>query len=144
MNALCAITQPGDRVAVLAQNVPEFVELYYAVPGCGRVLVPLNAEKLNSRRVGALMRKLRFTHGNEGGTHRKGWFVANRDLANLAVAYGIVNRDPHTADDVDDPNVTNVTDGHNVTQQEAQSASGLDINCFDDANALAWQAQAGF
>ena len=34
---------PGDRVAVLAWNCPEFVALIYAVPASGRILVPLNA-----------------------------------------------------------------------------------------------------
>ena len=34
---------PGDRVAILAWNCPEFVELIYAVPASGRILVPLNA-----------------------------------------------------------------------------------------------------
>jgi hypothetical protein len=101
-------------------------------------------KKLNSRSIGALMRKLRFKHGNEGGTHRKGWLVAKRDLANLAFAYGIVNRDPHCAANTLDSNVTNVTEGHNVTQIGASSAAALDVKCFDEANALAWQAQAGF
>lgn len=35
-------TEPGARVAVLAENCIEYVELYYAVPHAGRVLVPLN------------------------------------------------------------------------------------------------------
>ncbi len=34
---------PGDRIAVLSWNCPEFVELIYAVPASGRILVPLNA-----------------------------------------------------------------------------------------------------
>jgi fatty-acyl-CoA synthase len=34
--------QPGDRVAALLPNVPEFLELHFAAPGCGAVLVPLN------------------------------------------------------------------------------------------------------
>ncbi len=33
----------GDRVAVLAWNCPEFIDLIYAVPASGRILVPLNA-----------------------------------------------------------------------------------------------------
>lgn len=33
----------GARVAVLSWNCPEFVELIYAVPAAGRILVPLNA-----------------------------------------------------------------------------------------------------
>jgi acyl-CoA synthetase (AMP-forming)/AMP-acid ligase II len=33
----------GDRIAVLAWNCAEFVELMYGVPAAGRILVPLNA-----------------------------------------------------------------------------------------------------
>ena len=33
----------GDRIAVLAWNCPEFVELIYALAASGRILVPLNA-----------------------------------------------------------------------------------------------------
>ena len=40
---LSAGSQPGDRIAVLAWNSAEFVELMYAVPAAGRILVPLNA-----------------------------------------------------------------------------------------------------
>ncbi len=40
---LAATGQPGDRVAVLAWNCPEFLELIYACAASGRVLVPLNA-----------------------------------------------------------------------------------------------------
>jgi acyl-CoA synthetase (AMP-forming)/AMP-acid ligase II len=39
---VASCTDPGDRVAVLAENCVEYVELYYAVPHAGRVLVPLN------------------------------------------------------------------------------------------------------
>src|SRR5215217_2510587 len=33
---------PGDRVATLLPNVAPMLELHYAVPGAGAVLVPLN------------------------------------------------------------------------------------------------------
>ena len=36
-------TAPGDRVAIVAANCAEYLEIYQAVPGFGRVLVPLNA-----------------------------------------------------------------------------------------------------
>ena len=39
---IASVTQPGDRVAVLAENCVEYIELYYAAPRAGRVLVPLN------------------------------------------------------------------------------------------------------
>lgn len=32
----------GDRVACLLSNIPEYMELYFAVPMCGMVIVPLN------------------------------------------------------------------------------------------------------
>ena len=90
------------------------------------------------------MRKLRFEHGNQSGTHKKGWHVSKRELANLALAYGIVNRKDTFANEVHDHNVTNVTDAHNVTQRDVPINSDFDSRCFDDGNALAWQAQAGF
>lgn len=40
---LAAGGERGERVAVLAWNCPAFVELIYAVPASGRILVPLNA-----------------------------------------------------------------------------------------------------
>lgn len=39
---IAAATEPGDRVAILADNRAEYVHLYYAVPRAGRLLVPLN------------------------------------------------------------------------------------------------------
>jgi acyl-CoA synthetase (AMP-forming)/AMP-acid ligase II len=41
-NALVQRTEPGDRVAILAENRPEYVECYYGVPGAGLALVLLN------------------------------------------------------------------------------------------------------
>lgn len=40
---LAAEGKTGDRIAILSWNCPAFVELLYAVPASGRVLVPLNA-----------------------------------------------------------------------------------------------------
>lgn len=40
---LCERGNRGDRIAVLSWNCAEFVELMYAVPAAGRILVPLNA-----------------------------------------------------------------------------------------------------
>jgi acyl-CoA synthetase (AMP-forming)/AMP-acid ligase II len=41
-NALLTIAEPGDRVAVLSGNRPEYVDLYYGVPAAGMALTPLN------------------------------------------------------------------------------------------------------
>lgn len=40
---LAATGARGDRIGVLAWNCPQFLELMYAVPASGRILVPLNA-----------------------------------------------------------------------------------------------------
>lgn len=34
--------EPGDRVAILARNGPEYIESYVGIPAAGRVIVPLN------------------------------------------------------------------------------------------------------
>ena len=41
-SALSGLAPPGARVAVLAENRAEYVELYYAVPRAGQLLVPVN------------------------------------------------------------------------------------------------------
>jgi acyl-CoA synthetase (AMP-forming)/AMP-acid ligase II len=41
-NALIAVTEPGDRVAILAENCPEYVDCYYGVPAAGLALTLLN------------------------------------------------------------------------------------------------------
>ena len=41
-NALQGIAAPGDRVAILAENLPEYVEAYYGVPMAGMALTFLN------------------------------------------------------------------------------------------------------
>jgi len=41
-NALGKVGEPGDRVAILAENCPEYVECYYGVPGAAMALTLLN------------------------------------------------------------------------------------------------------
>ena len=41
-NALLQLAQTGDRIAVLAENCPEYVYCYYGVPGAGMTLTLLN------------------------------------------------------------------------------------------------------
>jgi acyl-CoA synthetase (AMP-forming)/AMP-acid ligase II len=55
-SGITAVTQPGDRVAILAENRSEYVECYYAVPRAGRLLVPLNQRLHPDEWVGALTR----------------------------------------------------------------------------------------
>ncbi len=41
-NAMSNFAQPGDRIAILAENLPEYVECYYGVPDAGMALNFLN------------------------------------------------------------------------------------------------------
>jgi acyl-CoA synthetase (AMP-forming)/AMP-acid ligase II len=41
-NAMLELGEPGDRVGILAENLPEFVECYYGVPSAGMALTFLN------------------------------------------------------------------------------------------------------
>ncbi|MFD0684465.1 class I adenylate-forming enzyme family protein [Actinomadura fibrosa] len=52
-NALLTVAEPGDRVAVLAGNRPEYVDLYYGVPAAGMALAFLN-HRLHPAEIAAL------------------------------------------------------------------------------------------
>ena len=54
-NALLSIAAPGDRVAILSQNRPEFVDAYFGVPMAGMGLTFLNY-RLNPRELGRINR----------------------------------------------------------------------------------------
>ena len=41
-NAMLGLAAPGDRVGILAENLPEYVECYYGVPSAGMALTFLN------------------------------------------------------------------------------------------------------
>ncbi len=41
-NALRTLADPGDRIAILAENLPAYIECYYGVPAAGMVLTFLN------------------------------------------------------------------------------------------------------
>ena len=41
-NALLGVAAPGDRIAMLSQNLVEYVECYYGVPAAGMALTFLN------------------------------------------------------------------------------------------------------
>jgi acyl-CoA synthetase (AMP-forming)/AMP-acid ligase II len=41
-NAMLDVAQPGDRIGILAENLPEYVECYYGVPAAGMALTFLN------------------------------------------------------------------------------------------------------
>lgn len=92
----------------------------------------IELSKLDPLRIGSLMRKLRFEHGSEGGTHKKGWRVSKREVARLALAYGLANRNPSPVNDSQYSNVTNVTDGHKVTDQENHLGSeDAEVSTFE-------------
>ena len=40
--AVAGVTGPGDRVAIIGENHPSWLECYYGVPRAGRILVFLN------------------------------------------------------------------------------------------------------
>ena len=41
-NAMRQLAEPGDRIGILAENLPEYVECYYGVPAAGMALTFLN------------------------------------------------------------------------------------------------------
>src|SRR4051794_32098647 len=57
--------EPGDRVAALLPNVHAMLELHYAVPGIGAVLVPLNT-RLTPEDYGYILQHSRAGGGGVG------------------------------------------------------------------------------
>lgn len=59
--------EPGDRVAVIARNAPEFIEILYGIWAAGLVAVPCNA-KLHGAEIGYILEhsgtRLAFTSDN--------------------------------------------------------------------------------
>lgn len=51
----------------------------------------VDVERLDSRHIGRILGKLRFDKGNEGGTHKKGWKVSQREVARFARALGLTS-----------------------------------------------------
>lgn len=49
----------------------------------------IDVERLDARHIGRILGKLRFDKGNEGGTHKKGWKVSQREIARFARALGL-------------------------------------------------------
>ena len=47
-------TAPGDRIALLALNSEQYLELYFAVPASGRLIVPLNTRWADPELIYAL------------------------------------------------------------------------------------------
>jgi acyl-CoA synthetase (AMP-forming)/AMP-acid ligase II len=52
--ALTGIAAPGDRIAILAENCPEYIECYYAVPAAGLALTFLNY-RLSARELAYIL-----------------------------------------------------------------------------------------
>ncbi|EFF88587.1 long-chain-fatty-acid-CoA ligase, partial [Streptomyces sp. e14] len=77
--------RPGDRVALMLPNVPEFVVLYYAALRAGAVVVPMNP-LLKTREV-------EFHLADSGAVRLFEWHQAPGEGAQGAAAAGV----PHTA-----------------------------------------------
>jgi len=53
-NGLLDLARPGDRVAILAENLPEYIDAYYGVPRAGMALTFLNY-RLHPREIHAII-----------------------------------------------------------------------------------------
>src|SRR5215203_4790763 len=70
-NAMLELATPGDRVGILAENLPEYVECYYGVPAAGMALTFLNSRLhpkewawiLNNAEASVLIVQEKFVEG---------------------------------------------------------------------------------
>jgi acyl-CoA synthetase (AMP-forming)/AMP-acid ligase II len=120
-NALSEVAEVGDRVGILAENVPEYVECYYGVPAAGMALTFLNY-RLNPKEWA--------------------WILANAEARVLVVDEGYVERIAPVLDDV--PTLETVVvigtagAGHvgyeDFVESGADDAPGVDV----DEDSTAW------
>jgi acyl-CoA synthetase (AMP-forming)/AMP-acid ligase II len=123
-------TAPGDRVAVLAENCIEYVELYYAVPRAGRVLAPLNHRLHRAEWSRTLTRagaRVLFTAPPSAERVEPTPDVVRRDLAPVdATPFAAPARDEHdvawlvgTSGTTGDPKLAMLTDGSLIAAVDA-------------------------
>lgn len=84
----------------------------------------VDLEKIESRRIGRTLGRLRIQKATESGTHRKGWKISQRELAGFAHSFGLassVEKGPAV-------NVTNVPERPNVTPLLDREEGGCPVN----------------
>jgi acyl-CoA synthetase (AMP-forming)/AMP-acid ligase II len=114
------LTAPGDRIAVLSENLPAVVELYYAVPEAGRCLVLLNY------RLGP--RELAHTLANAGAS----LLIGERALLDPLAPHADVFPDLHTTVSLDEATPGERT-WEQLLQHEPRAESPTDASENDPA-----------
>ena len=79
-NAMRELGRPGDRVGILAENLPEYVECYYGVPAAGMALTFLNyrlhpkewAWILNNAEASVLLVQAEVPRADRAAARRRG------------------------------------------------------------------------
>lgn len=78
--------------------------------------IDINYETVTSRRIGNVLKKMRFNKRRQGGTGKNGWIVSLEDVIRWAVSYGLdpsiitgLNIASHPANITDVTNITNIT-----------------------------------
>ncbi len=98
-----------------------------ASQGLAEVLeLDLNIETITSRKIGAVLRKMRLPHSRQSHTGKKGWLVSLSDVIRWAQGYGL---DPGSITGLDIPThgigVTTVTKDTEDTQSKANRFEGI-------------------
>ena len=86
----------------------------------------LNNESITSRKIGAVIRKMRLPHSRQSHTGKKGWLVSLSDVIRWAQVYGL---DPESITGLGLPThsteVTSVTGVTEDTQSKANRFEGI-------------------
>ena len=98
-----------------------------ASQGLAEVLeLDLNNESITSRKIGAVLRKMRLPHSRQSHSGKKGWLVSLSDVIRWAQSYGL---DPASITGLDIPThgieVTPVTQVTQVTQTKGNRFEGI-------------------
>src|SRR5258706_12946189 len=121
-NAMGDLGAPGDRVGILAENIPEYVECYYGVPSAGMALTFLNYR----------------LHPKEWA-----WILNNAEASVLLVQDKYLDQiQPHLADIPTVKHVVVIGGGGRAGYPDYEdvvgAASGTEPAIEVDANSTAW------
>ncbi|MBD2891113.1 Long-chain-fatty-acid--CoA ligase [Actinomadura sp. RB99] len=87
-NALRTVAEPGDRIAVLSGNRPEYVDLYYAVPAAGMALTFLN-HRLHPSEITALVEHAQASVLIVSGEHLAAMTEHRHEMPGVKVVVGL-------------------------------------------------------
>ena len=129
------ITRDAGEVGDICEDGEVYRRTYYlltsTITAAAQVIaeaheLDMNLEYITSRRIGHILKKMRFIKSRQGHTGKSGWTVSLADLVRWASSYGLESeRITGLKFKPSGQNITNLTDFTNFTQPTATPFRGI-------------------